>query len=128
MSPTSLTLPALVGTVAAAILTAVANVLIRAGILRFGGFSPSTVADIIQQFVGLLSQPLFVAGFALYFVAALIWFRTIAVAPLSVAYPLLVGLTFIAVTAGAVLVWGEPLTLRKLIGVAVILLGIVLVS
>jgi drug/metabolite transporter (DMT)-like permease len=128
MPQISLTLPAIVGTVTAAFLTAIANMLLRAGILRFGGFSPSSVADVIWQFLGLLLQPLFFSGFVLYFVAALVWFRTIAIAPISVTYPLMVSLTFIAVTAGAFLLWGEPLSLRKLIGLAVILLGIVLVS
>jgi multidrug transporter EmrE-like cation transporter len=62
------------------------------------------------------------------FVAPLVLFRTIAIAPLSVAYPLMVSVTFSAVTTGTVLLWGEPLTLRKLVGLAVILLGITLVS
>ena len=119
---------ALVGILAAAVLTAVANVMIRAGIERYGGFSPAGFGDLARQFLELLLQPLFSFGFLLYFLASLVWFRTIAIAPLSTAYPLLVSFTFLAVTGGAVLIWGEPLTSRKLLGLCFILVGIAVVS
>ena len=102
--------------------------MIRAGILRFGGFKPTGAADVAWQFIGLLREPLFFVGFLFYFVAALAWFRVIAAAPLAVAYPLLVSLTFISVTAAAVLIWGEPLTIQKIVGLILILGGIFLVS
>jgi len=119
---------AIIGILAAALATAVSNLLIRAGVERHGGFRPSGLADLAWQFFELLLQPLFLTGFLLYFAAALIWFRTIALAPLTVTYPLLVSLTFIAVTLGAVFVWGEPLTASKLIGLGLIIAGIALVS
>src|SRR3954453_2277475 len=97
-----LSLQAIAGIMIAAVVTAVANVMIRAGIERFGGFSPGSISDAVWQFVNLLLQPVFFAGFVLYFVAALVWFRTIAIAPLTVAYPLMVSLTFVLVTVGAV--------------------------
>jgi multidrug transporter EmrE-like cation transporter len=123
-----LSVQALAGIVIAAVVTAVANVMIRAGIERFGGFSPASVADVAWQFLNLLLQPLFFVGFLLYFAAALVWFRTIAIAPLTVAYPLMVSLTFILVTLGAMLLWGEPMTVLKLVGLIAIILGIALVS
>ena len=118
----------IIGIMAAALVTAVSNLLIRAGIERHGGFKPSGLVDLAWQFFELMLQPLFAIGFLLYFVAALIWFRTIATAPLTVSYPLLVSLTFIAVTLGAVFIWSEPLTASKLIGLGLIIAGITLVS
>ena len=56
------------------------------------------------------------------------WFRVVATEPLSVAYPVLVSCTFTLVTAGAVIVFSEPLTLRQMLGLAVILAGIALIS
>ena|ERR1043166_8875168 len=123
-----LSVESIIGIVAAALATAVSNLLIRAGIERQGGFKPSGVVDLASQFFGLLLQPLFLIGFLLYFAAALIWFRTIATAPLTVSYPLLVSLTFVTVTLGAVSIWGEPLTASKLIGLGLIIAGITLVS
>ena len=128
MAPTSLSLAAAVGTLVAAILTAVANVMIRIGILRFGGFKPVGALDVAWQFLDLLREPFFFFGFLLYLVAALVWFRIIAAAPLAIAYPLMVSVTFIAVTGGAVLIWGEPLTAQKVAGLILILAGIFLVS
>ena len=119
---------ALVGTLTSAALTAIANLLIRTGLLNFGGFSPKTAGDVFRQFASLLIQPPFFVGLVLYFAAALVWFRTLPTVPLSVAYPVLVGVTFIFVTAGAFLLWDEPFTVRKAAGLLVILGGIVLVS
>jgi multidrug transporter EmrE-like cation transporter len=109
-------------------LTMAANLMMRGGIDSGGGFAPQSVVAVVIAFVRLLTQPLFVAGFVLYFLASLVWFRVLASEPLSVAYPVLVSLTFTLVTAGAVLFFQEPLSVRKVVGLAVILGGILMVS
>jgi multidrug transporter EmrE-like cation transporter len=111
-----------------ACLTMAANLMMRGGIDSGGGFAPQSAFAVVIAFLKLLSQPLFVAGFVLYFFASLIWLRVIASEPLSVAYPVLVSLTFTLVTAGAVLFFQEPLSVRKIVGLAVILGGILVVS
>ena len=111
-----------------AALTMAANLLLRAGIDAAGGFSLGGLTAAVLALVKLFMQPRFVVGFGLYFLASVVWFRVVATEPLSVAYPLLVSCTFILVTAGAALAFREPLTLRQVLGLAVILLGIVLVS
>ena len=78
-----------------------ANLMMRAGIDAGGGFAPQA-AGVVLEFVRLLPQPLFLSGF-LYFLASLVWLRVVASEPLSVAYPVLVSLTFTLVTGGAVL-------------------------
>jgi len=103
------------------------TLLLRSGIDRAGGFA-ERLADVPIGIVRLASQPHFVVGFILYGLAALVWFRVIATQPLSTAYPLLVSLTFIFVTLGAVVLFQESLTLRKVIGLAVILAGVYLVG
>ena len=111
-----------------ACLTMAANLMMRGGIDSGGGFAPQSIFAVAIAFLRLLGQPLFVAGFVLYFFASLIWLRVVASEPLSVAYPVLVSLTFTLVTAGAVLFFHEPLSLRKVVGLAVILGGILVVS
>lgn len=106
-----------------ALFTVSANLLMRGGVLRAGGFSLS-----LASALSLGRQPLFLAGFILYGVAALIWFRVLSVENLSTSYPLLVSLTFILVTLGAVFFFKEPVSTQKLIGIAVIVAGIVLVA
>jgi undecaprenyl phosphate-alpha-L-ara4N flippase subunit ArnE len=109
-------------------LTMAANLMMRGGIDSSGGFAPQTAFAVVVAFVKLLGQPLFMGGFILYFVASLVWLRVIASEPLSVAYPVLVSLTFTLVTAGAVLFFQEPLSFRKVAGLIVILGGILMIS
>ena len=123
MSPRGLGLVVL-----SAALTMAANLLIRAGIDGAGGFAVGSPAEAIAALVRLFAQVRFVAGFALYFLASVVWFRVVATEPLSVAYPILVSCTFVLVTAGAVILFREPIGLRKVLGLIVILTGIVLVS
>jgi len=123
MSPRGLGLVVL-----SAALTMAANLLIRAGIDGAGGFAVGSPAEAIAALVRLFAQVRLVAGFALYFLASVVWFRVVATEPLSVAYPILVSCTFVLVTAGAVILFREPIGLRQVLGLIVILTGIVLVS
>ena len=114
--------------VVTAMVTTLANLLLRAGLDRAGGFRPDGPIAGVLAFAKLLSEPLFAAGFILYFLAALVWFRVIGYEPLSTAYPVMVGLTFVMVSAGAILIFREPMSIRKVIGLAVILVGIAFAS
>ena len=109
-------------------LTMVANLLLRAGIDAAGGFTLGGVATTVAALLKLFMQPKFLIGFVLYFMASVVWFRVVATEPLSVAYPLLVSCTFTLVTAGAVVVFSEPLSARQVLGLVVILAGIALIS
>ena len=111
-----------------AALTMVANLLLRAGIDAAGGFTLGGVATTVAALLKLFMQPKFLIGFVLYFMASVVWFRVVATEPLSVAYPLLVSCTFTLVTAGAVVVFSEPLSARQVLGLVVILAGIALIS
>lgn len=123
MSPTGL-----VFLIVTAVMTMAANVLLRIGIGRAGGFSPTSIGTIIRGLLKLFTEPFFLTGFVIYFVGALVWFRVIASEPLSIAYPVLVGLTFVLVTVAASIVFREPVALQKVIGLAAILIGLVIVS
>jgi multidrug transporter EmrE-like cation transporter len=111
-----------------AALTMAANLMLRAGIDSAGGFAVTNASQLLYGMARLFTQPLFCIGFTVYFLAAVVWFRVVATEPLSLAYPILVSLTFGLVTAGAVLLFSEPLSLRKVLGLAVILIGIVIIS
>ncbi len=111
-----------------ACLTMAANLMLRAGISAAGGFTLGSVTQILRGLMALFRQPLFALGFVIYFLASVIWFRVVATEALSVAYPILVSLTFVLVTAGAVFLFSEPLSLRKAVGLAVIAAGIAIVS
>lgn len=111
--------------VAAAVLSALSNILLRVGVLRAGGLGTSE-RGLAADLAALLQDPLFLLGGLLYGVAALVWFRVISSEYLSVAYVLLVASTFILVAAGGRFFLHEPLGVQRAIGFAVILIGIVI--
>jgi len=104
-------------------LTVAANLLLRSGVERAGGFAMDLVG-----LANLVRQPRFDLGLALYTMASLVWFRVLSVEPLSIAYPVLVSTTFFLVTIGAVALFRESLAWHKLLGLMVILAGIFIVS
>jgi drug/metabolite transporter (DMT)-like permease len=102
---------------------AVANLLIKHGIERAGGFTPS-LAALLQ----VLRQPAVLVGLLLTGFAALLWFRVLATQKLSTCYPLFVSLTYCFITVGAVYFLHEKMSLQKLIGLVVIVVGITTVA
>jgi multidrug transporter EmrE-like cation transporter len=111
----------------AAVCTAAANLLLRAGLMRAGGFV-LTGGGVGDQFLRLARQPIFDLGVVLYGVAALVWFRILSIVEVSTSYPVLVSLTFLLVTVGSYLFFREQVSWLKVAGLATILLGILIVS
>jgi multidrug transporter EmrE-like cation transporter len=103
-------------------LTSAANLLFRTAM---NGTAHLRSSQIVRL---LLHTPVFYLGWVTYGVAALTWFRVLKTEPLSSGYPILMGLTFVVVTFGAVFLFDEALSLTKATGIVVILLGIILVS
>jgi multidrug transporter EmrE-like cation transporter len=110
-----------------AVLTVTANILLRIGVIRAGGLGGNS-SELLNSLFRLISQPCFDVGFLLYGLASLVWFRVISTEPLNIAYPLLVSMTFVLVTLGATVVFHESMTFRQMVGLAVVLTGIVLIS
>jgi multidrug transporter EmrE-like cation transporter len=76
----------------------------------------------------LASGSLAVAGgAALYVVSFLIWLAIVERHPLTIAYPLAIGIATVTLTAGAALFLHEGLEAVRLAGIALIVLGAALV-
>jgi undecaprenyl phosphate-alpha-L-ara4N flippase subunit ArnE len=67
----------------------------------------------------------FVAAMALYAGVTILWLAVLRVVPLSIAFPIF-ALSFIFVPVLAHFVWGEPLTVRTLLGGAIIVIGVII--
>lgn len=106
-----------------ALCMAVANLLIKTGIMASGGFSP-----LISALVRLCRQPAFVFGFALSCIAALMWFRILATQRLSTCYPLFVSLTYSLITLSAFYFLHERISVQKMAGLVAIVAGITAVA
>ncbi|MEN9560056.1 MAG: hypothetical protein RLZZ502_1267 [Pseudomonadota bacterium] len=75
----------------------------------------------------VLSTPIFYAGFACYGLSLIVWIMALSKLPVSVAYPLL-SIAYVLNMVLAYYLFQEPITLLKVIGTALILLGVVLIS
>ena len=106
-----------------AVCMSVANLLIKHGIEAAGGFTPSVVA-LFQ----VLRQPAVLAGVLLAGLSSLMWFRILASQKLSTCYPLLVSLTYFFITVGAFYFLHEKMSVQKLVGLIVIVVGITTVA
>jgi multidrug transporter EmrE-like cation transporter len=106
-----------------------ANIVLRAAMDRsqvklFSG----GLGGLPREVLALGLEPRFAMALGSYALAMLIWFRLIATEPLSVAYPALAALSFVAVSLAGVLVFGEPLSLMRAAGLICIVLGVCLVT
>ena len=111
----------------AAACTAISNLAMRAGLKHFGGFS-LTIPKLLPQLAALLLDPLCATGIVFQALAAVIWFRVLSLVDVSVGYPVLVSMTFLLVTTGSLLIFGESVSWQKIFGLGVILAGIQLVA
>jgi small multidrug resistance pump len=112
--------------VISALCTVAANLMMRGGVLRAGGLTLSDT--FVRQLIALAMEPLFVGGFLLYGTAAIVWFQVLSVENLSASYPLLVSLTFVLVTVGAMVFFKENISGTKLLGIGLCLAGVLVVA
>jgi drug/metabolite transporter (DMT)-like permease len=70
---------------------------------------------------------LVVLGAGLYGASFLLWLIIVSRLALTIAYPVAIGLSLLAVTAGAVIWLGEPLTIARVAGAGLILVGVALI-
>lgn len=89
----------------------------RAAIERAGG---GFVRDVFLS-------PWFILGAAAHAATMIVWLLALRRVPLTVAHPL-TGSVFILVPVASHLLWSEPLGTQRMIGIAVIALGIAVVA
>lgn len=68
------------------------------------------------------------AGAALYITSFLVWLVILSRIQLSIAYPIAIGLTLVFSTIAAAILLGEQLNLYRLVGIAVVFVGILLIT
>ncbi|MBV8047436.1 MAG: EamA family transporter [Paludibacterium sp.] len=108
------------------LLNAVAQLCLKAGVRQIGhfDFSPANIWPIGWKLATNL--PIF-GGLSCYVVSVVVWILALSRVEVSVAYPML----SIGYVVNALLAWwlfGEMLTAQRLMGIAVIIVGVVLVA
>ena len=99
-------------------LNGAAQLLLRAAALR--GADPARPLT-------LVASPLFLGGVAAYALSVLTWLAVLKRVPLSVATPF-IALVYVIVPVAARVLFGDVLTWRMLVGMALVAGGVVLVA
>jgi multidrug transporter EmrE-like cation transporter len=81
-----------------------------------------------QTLFHLFTNPGIILGLALYLVGFVLWAKVLATVDISLAYPIFVSLAFVIVVLGSRIFFSESLNPTKILGIAVITLGIIVVS
>jgi multidrug transporter EmrE-like cation transporter len=111
----------------AATLMSAGSLGLRGAIDAIGGFGDN-IATIHKDIFALMLNPIFIIGITLYGAGTLLWMRVISTEPLSVGYPILMSVAFIAIAFGAAIFFKEAITPQKLIGMVVIVVGVVIAT
>jgi multidrug transporter EmrE-like cation transporter len=85
-------------------------------------------ADTLMRSLGVLAISVpFWAGMTCYAASVCVWLAALSKAPVSVAYPML-SLGYVVVAGVSAMWMGETLNLAKVLGIALICAGVLLVS
>ncbi len=95
--------------------------------VNLAGPMPDDRAGQFAFFTGLLLNPWVVSAIAAAFGAMLAWMAAMTRFELSQAYPFMAA-NFVLVGLGSVWLFGEPLTVNKVLGVALICAGLFVVA
>ena len=88
---------------------------------------PEDTFEKLKFLVGLLFDPAIFSGFAAAFLASLAWMAAMSKFDLSHAYPFM-SLNFVVVLLLSAWLLGEPLTISKMLGISLIVLGTVVAA
>lgn len=89
------------------------------------GNLPELLADKLIFIFHLFLDPFIISGFLAAFVASLFWMAAMTKFEISFAYPFM-SLSFILVLILSVLLFGEALTLGKVLGLLLVIAGIII--
>ena len=108
------------------LLNAAAQLFLKAGTNVIGTVSFGD-ANTFNTLLNIARVRWFWAGFACYGISLFTWIATLSRLPVSVAYPL-VSIGYVVNALAAWWLFGESLSVQKLIGVGFIIVGVILVS
>lgn len=108
------------------LLTVYGQLVIKWQVLKAGEF-PEDTMDKLGFLWQLLLNPWVISGFAAALLASLTWMASMTKLPLSHAYPFM-SLAFVFVMVFSGLLFHEPITAPKIIGIALVILGLAIGS
>ena len=109
-----------------AFLNTAAQLMLKAAMNRVGEFSFS-LANIFPIGWQLATNPFLIGGLAIYVVSVVVWLLVLSRVQVSAAYPLM-SVGFIINAIAAYYLLNEPLSLLRIAGIIVIIIGVYLVT
>lgn len=106
---------------AAFILNAVANIFLKQGAEK------GIVLTTLHPYALVLQHWEFLLGILCFGLNALLYFFALRTIPLSVAYPVMVGMSFAIIGSYAIFILGETVTVHDVLGYLLIFAGVLLV-
>ncbi len=107
-------------------LNAVAQLLLKAGTNAVGTFEFST-SNLLPVGWKLATQPYIVGGLGCYVMSVVVWIMALSRVEVSIAYPML-SVGYVLNAAAAWYLFGEAVTLTRMVGIGVIILGVFIVA
>ena len=108
------------------LLNAAAQLLLKAGTNRVGEFS-FALENLVPIGSRLAFSPFILGGLACYVVSVVVWILALSRVPVSVAYPML-SVGYVVNAVAAWILFGESLSMQKLVGIGFIVVGVFLVA
>lgn len=103
------------------------QLLLKIGMTRLGPIGASVLANPLGTILPVVSSPLVVLGLGCYVAGAISWLVVLSRLPLSLAYPVL-AISYALIPILAWLLLGESVPGIRWIGIALISIGVVVVS
>jgi multidrug transporter EmrE-like cation transporter len=108
------------------LLNAAAQLLLKAGTNAVGQFEFSA-ANAVPVGMRLALEPHILGGIACYVVSVVVWILALSRVEVSIAYPML-SIGYVVNAIAAYYLFGEAVTATRLLGIAVIVLGVFIVA
>ena len=114
---------------ASVLLSAAAQLILRIGMSSAAvqGALAQSEQSLFRTAIVIATSPLIILGLSCFIFSAVVWLLVLAHVDLSTAYPF-VGLGLVITVASGYFILGEPMSATKLVGVAAIVFGVVLIG
>lgn len=104
-----------------------ANILLKTAVTKTGGIS-AEVTNIFANISKVATSPYLIIGLTLYGLSFLIWLRVLTFNDLSRSYPIFATIVFLFTTLGSIKFLNEDISIMRVVGIAIMLVGIFIVS
>lgn len=108
------------------LLNAAAQLLLKAGTNALGHLSFER-SNLLTTVLRIGFEPHIIGGLSCYVFSVAIWIVALSKVPVSVAYPML-SIGYVVNAAAAWYLFGEVMSLQKILGITVIIIGVYLVA